>query len=266
MLWGYETLGTRVSCYDWATIKNFCGFGWRIHGFQCLSFHHFGGLKMRFQLCREILDSRTTGFKTGTPRDLVKLKIRFLKCLETLESKVSWFRCVTLLHFEGLKKRFLSCPETLGSNLCSYWLSYNIHFGDLKMWFLEGREILSSSVHGFSWKRLKHFGDLKSDYSRIMRLNPHSIHKASLRNFGFMKLINSKVMKPFAEEDGVRWAIFHHLGDLKKRFLQGTDSMLSSTWLFGNMNMWFLKDHENLGQRLSLSFCSAIRRTAFAFR
>jgi len=81
MLWGYETLGTRVSCYDWATIENFCGFGWRIHGFQCLSFHHFGGLKMRFQLCREILDSRTTGFKTGTPRDLGKLKLRFFKCL-----------------------------------------------------------------------------------------------------------------------------------------------------------------------------------------
>jgi len=78
---GYDTLGTRVSCFHWATIENFYGLGWRIHGLQCTSFHDFGGLIMRFQLCREIFNSRATGFKSGTLRHLGKLKMWFFKCL-----------------------------------------------------------------------------------------------------------------------------------------------------------------------------------------
>jgi len=118
-------------------------------------------------MCREILNSRATGFKSGTLRQVGILKMWLFKCHETLESKVSCFHCVTLLHFEGLKMRFLR-------------LSGQIYVATgFRIIFILVSWKCNSCLHGFSWKRFKHFGDLKSDSSRIMRhigyYHPHSL-------------------------------------------------------------------------------------------
>ena len=145
---GYETL---------------CGLGWRIHGFQCLSFHHFGGLKMRFQLGRKILTSRATRFN--------RLSSASWETENTI-LQVSWDPGIkgillSLRYFSDLEG--VKCPEIFVSNLFSYRFCTIF--------------ILVSWIHGVSWDpKLKRTWLLLEAFKTFWRndirfLNYHETHR-----------------------------------------------------------------------------------------
>jgi len=113
---GHESLGSRVCCFNWVTVRHFCVLKnvifqgswdprlyitllllganskfwwyrriWRPSAQRYMAtFHHFGGLKVRLQPCREILHSRVTGFMSATVPHFGRLKLWFFKVHETL--------------------------------------------------------------------------------------------------------------------------------------------------------------------------------------
>jgi hypothetical protein len=176
---------------------------------------------MRFLPSREILNSRATGFMSGTVWHFGHLKIWFFKGHESLQSKASCFRCLTLRRFEDLKMWFFKFPKTLSSRLCGYRYAHFGHFGGLKMWFLEGRETLSSRNRASSECHYSILATGKCYYSSFIDprpigiYHPQSLYSAFWRpEMRFIKCHETLRWRIL----GFCWATFKLFGGLKKRF------------------------------------------------